>query len=421
MPKNLVCRLTAPIPAALATIAIRGPDAQRLVGACIESPGRAHEPKSGELSRVTLVRWPVLDGSVSEEVVLCQVDAQTIELHCHGGIAVSNAILERLERAGCQIVDQETWRIRSDKSITPAWQWALSTAMDRLLIEATSDRSLGILLDQKAGALATCLQTIVRLAHSRQPEAARDLIEQLLRWQDLGMHLSKPWKVVLAGPPNVGKSSLINALSGQQRAIVHSEAGTTRDWIDVNIEIDGWSIRLTDTAGIRQTTESIEREGVSRAKEQILSADLVVIVVDATEGWTANHQTIFDLCYPSDRSPRILIAWNKSDLNPCPSTHLIGDEISVCCSAHSNVEPLLLAIAHALVPQIPSPGTPIPFNESLCRLLSQWDDRLLRSDFLLDLDELASLYVPPESSEATDECHQKDHHQSLNINGWISK
>jgi tRNA modification GTPase len=388
MLETIACRLTAPLPAALATIALRGSEAHRLVTSCVNCHWQAVDSAGSELSRIMLVHWPLFDGKVVEQVVMCQVDRETIELHCHGGIAVSNAILEQFEQLGCRIVDQKSWRAQHGESLFPTWHWALSAIADQMLIESPSDRSLGILLDQKAGVLSNCLQAIVRHAHHRQQQAAQDLIQQLLHWKNLAAHLSTPWHVVLAGPPNVGKSSLINALSGQKRTIVHSEAGTTRDWIDVNVEIDGWAIRLTDTAGIRETSESIEQEGVVRAREQICSADMIVVVVDATIGWTDDHQAIIDLYEESTEFPKILVAWNKSDLNPSPDVHLIPGSVTVCCSAHTDIEPLLLAIANTLVPEVPPPGTPIPLSQELCRLLSDWKTRLQESHFELELNEL---------------------------------
>jgi tRNA modification GTPase len=89
--------------------------------------------------------------------------------------------------------------------------------------------------------------------------------------------------VVIAGPPNVGKSSLINALLGYQRAIVFDQPGTTRDVLTATTAIDGWPVELADTAGIREGDDAIETEGVARALAEIRAADLVVEVWDASQ------------------------------------------------------------------------------------------------------------------------------------------
>ena len=114
----------------------------------------------------------------------------------------------------------------------------------------------------------------------------RDRLEQLkglLRFGDLGLHLTTPWRVVLTGPPNVGKSSLINALVGRERAIGSAQPGTTRDVVTAVTAVGGWPIELADTAGVRQVVDPLEREGVNRAKRSREHADLVVMVADATQ------------------------------------------------------------------------------------------------------------------------------------------
>ena len=97
--------------------------------------------------------------------------------------------------------------------------------------------------------------------------------------------------VVLAGPPNVGKSSLLNALLGERRAIVSDTAGTTPDFIEESVEIGGWPVRLVDTAGLRTAGDVIEAEGVGRAEELIAKADLVLSLEEAGNGWAKTART----------------------------------------------------------------------------------------------------------------------------------
>jgi tRNA modification GTPase len=128
-----------------------------------------------------------------------------------------------------------------------------------------------------------------------------------------GRLLREGARVVIAGRPNVGKSSLLNALAGRDRAIVTDEPGTTRDVVEEPVDFDGLPVILADTAGIRDATSLAEKEGVKRSREAASSADLVLLVWDASEGWTdadasAHHET--------QGRPAIHVA-NKSDL---PST-----------------------------------------------------------------------------------------------------
>ena len=89
----------------------------------------------------------------------------------------------------------------------------------------------------------------------------------------LGLHLARPWQVVVAGPPNVGKSSLINALAGYPRAIVHWAPGTTRDAVTVETVLDGWPVELCDTAGLRTAGDAVERAGIELARRKMAQAE----------------------------------------------------------------------------------------------------------------------------------------------------
>ena len=104
----------------------------------------------------------------------------------------------------------------------------------------------------------------------------------LARYAPLGRRLTAPWRVVVAGPPNVGKSSLVNALAGYQRSIVAPTPGTTRDVVTTRLAIDGWPVELADTAGVREATDALETQGVRLAREATAAADLCLWVLDAS-------------------------------------------------------------------------------------------------------------------------------------------
>lgn len=363
MSETLACRLTASVAGALATIAVRGPHCLPIVDSCLNQP---HTGKQWSVGCIRFVRWPILNWV--EHVVACRVDEQTLELHCHGGMAVSNAILEALREQGCRIVDQLEWVALAPETTHPQTtasspRYWLKHLCNRALIQATSERTAGILLDQANGALYSYFEQLNHLLSSERWVNARELINSVARWNELGRHLLEPWRVVLAGPPNVGKSSLINALSGKSLSIVHPEAGTTRDWIETQTQVDGWPISLTDTAGIRATEELVEREGVSRAFQQIGQAHLVIIVVDSTLGWTRQHEEILEMSQQTERKPHLFIAWNKSDLvsrSMAPKT--IKSLPVVPCSAQGEISSLLTTIAQTLVPEQPTAGQAILFD-----------------------------------------------------------
>ncbi len=345
---TVVARLTPAIPAAIATIAVYGPSAVKVVARLVMLKKLSKDPFP--LGRVRYGLWNAADGNeAAEQVVVCCTDWQTIEIHCHGGSAVSQLILEDLVMGGCRSVPAAEFPMELDCEIRR------EATID--LQKAKTDRSAAILLDQLNGALSDTLASILDRIERQGVTAVRDDVKELLRWSDFGLHLVEPWKVVLAGPPNAGKSSLMNAIVGDARAIVHSQPGTTRDWIETLTAIDGWPVALTDTAGLRESSDVIESEGIRRAREQVAGADLVILVVDATVGWTDTHE---QLCATTD-GMRTLTVWNKIDLSDrieCPP-----DAVGTSASTGQGINQLLAAIAKTLVPVVPTPLSAVPFRE----------------------------------------------------------
>lgn len=138
----------------------------------------------------------------------------------------------------------------------------------------------------------------------------RARVEALLRTADAGRLYREGAAVVLAGRPNVGKSSLLNALLGEARALVTAVPGTTRDVIEESLNLRGIPVRAIDTAGLRETDDPVEAMGVARTRDQLRAADVVVWVVDAAEGWSAADS----LLAPELDACRVVVAANKADL-----------------------------------------------------------------------------------------------------------
>ena len=187
-------------------------------------------------------------------------------------------------------------------------------------------------------------------------EAARQSVDALLAQADLGLHLTRSWQVVVAGLPNVGKSSLVNAIAGYQRAIVHSTPGTTRDIVSVQTAMDGWPVEISDTAGLRETGGEIERAGLDLARQKILAADLIVLVFDNSLPWSDQDQALVEA------HPAALRVHNKSDVPPAsgPGQRPPGVEVSAMHSA--GIDGLCHEIAVRLVPHPPPPGAAVPFE-----------------------------------------------------------
>jgi tRNA modification GTPase len=195
------------------------------------------------------------------------------------------------------------------------------------------------------------------------------LIDRLIERAEIGIRLIKGWRVVLAGRTNVGKSSLLNALAGYRRSIVDEAHGTTRDLVTLGISIDGWPVEISDTAGLRTTSENLEQQGIERARAAYARADLLIPVLDLSRPLGVEDHMLINL--HSDRSGTIIA--NKSDLPPAwePSElrNVESRIVKISAKEGLGIARLLEAIGHALVPEPPRIGAGIPIQKSDVRIL----------------------------------------------------
>jgi tRNA modification GTPase len=291
-------------PAAVAVIRISGPNAHeagRLIGSVLPPPRTAavrelRHPQSGELlDEVLLLRFDGPASATGEDIV---------ELHCHGGRAVIDSIRSALELIdGLRQAEPGEFTRRSFENGRIDLTGAEGLA-DLLEAETEAQRKAAIALAEGGLSKQIRLWEEKMLGLSARAERAIDYDDedelgvdsQMIRdcadlEAELRAWLERPRiealkdgvRVVVAGPPNAGKSSLINAIAGTERAIVTDVPGTTRDHIEVPLSLAGLPILLTDTAGLRQTTDAVEAIGVARASTLVDLSDILLWMGDPAD------------------------------------------------------------------------------------------------------------------------------------------
>ncbi|UUO06347.1 50S ribosome-binding GTPase [Blastopirellula sp. J2-11] len=341
---------------AIATVIVAGPAANSAVDRHFFPLGK-RQASATSVGDILVGHWRDNDHAPGEELVVSRTGDERLEVHCHGGIAASRRILDHLQTAGCREIAWTEYAERTEAAPTIA-------AARIALAKARTSRTAAHLLDQYNGALQTELASITALLDSQETSDAQLRITALLATARFGLHLTMPWKVVIAGRPNVGKSSLINALVGYERAIVFDQPGTTRDAVTAAAAFDGWPVELADTAGLRESDDAIEREGVSRARQLQSEADLILLAFDASARWTAEDQQLIDA------HPDAIIVHNKCDL-PISSRGHRPAGLKVSAQRGDGIAMLIETIGQALVPTPPTPETPLLFTEEQVAALRQ--------------------------------------------------
>ena len=334
-------------------------------------------------------RFYQADGTIIDEGLVLYFKAphsftgeDVIELQGHGGVILQSLLLARVFELGAKqaTAGEFSYRAFDNDKLDLVQAEAIADAIDATSAAAASSaiRSLSGEFSDKIN------QLLEQLIHLRlHVEAAIDFpdeedvdflsdgiiqdkleqtqaqIQQVLATAKQGQMLRDGIHVVLAGRPNAGKSSLLNRLAGQERAIVTEVAGTTRDTLSETVVLNGLTLHLTDTAGLRDTEDTVERIGIERARTAITQADILLLVYDVTrdiEGESTPLQLAEQLFGELPEAKRLLIIANKSDLLATSSSDSLltaaqikmqdkgYEQIDVSCETGAGIEDLVDAL-----------------------------------------------------------------------------
>jgi tRNA modification GTPase len=325
----------------ISIIRVSGDKALKIVSSIFKGK---NDKKLDDIKTYTMRYGFIIDkdtGETLDEVIVSYMKGprsftaeDTVEINCHGGVVVTKRILEEVIKAGARIAEPGEFTKRAflngriDLSQAEA-VIDIITAKTELSAKSALEQSGGKisreinelrhgLLEIIAAIEATVdypeddLEEVTSEKAKAQVEDILKSVETLLSSADEGKILREGLNTVIVGKPNVGKSSLLNALLMESRAIVTEVPGTTRDIIEEYISIDGIPIKIVDTAGIRETEDVVEKIGVEKSREKIESADLVVLVLDASRKIDEEDREVIEFI----KDKKYVVLLNKTDLRP---------------------------------------------------------------------------------------------------------
>lgn len=331
--ETIVALATAPLKSALAIIRVSGDDAFDIVSKCFSKDIR-------EIKERTLLFGNIVDNNkIIDEVVVAIYKGpksftgeDLVEIICHGSILIANEIIELLLSKGARYATNGEYSSRA----------FLNGRIDLIQAEAINDvinasskeaKELSILslkgktselilpIKKRIADVLSLIEVNIDYPEYEDIEVANkdhvisladELVPQinsLVESGEKGLIIKEGIKVALVGKPNVGKSSLLNALLGESKAIVTDIAGTTRDVVEGEINLNGVILHLLDTAGIRESSDTVESIGVNKSKEVISKADLVIVLLDASKELDKEDKDILELV----KDVPHVVVYNKAD------------------------------------------------------------------------------------------------------------
>lgn len=352
MEDTIAAVATAMAPSGIGIVRISGPEAVAVADRLYR--GKKKEKRLENMKSHTIhYGWIVEQEQVLDEVLVMLMRGphsytgeDTVEIDCHGGVLAVKRVLEAAVHAGARLAEPGEFTKRAflngriDLSqaeavmdvISAKSEYALQSSVSQL--QGSVSRAVKEIREKLLYEIAfieSALDDPEHVSLDGYPERLKEIvrkekgrIEKLLKSADDGKLLQEGIKTVILGKPNAGKSSLLNLLVGEEKAIVTEIAGTTRDVLEEQITLGGISLRMLDTAGIRSTADKVEQIGVERAKEHAKDADLILYVVDASVPLDENDAQIMELL----RGRKTILLLNKSDLQTVISAEELTEQVN---------------------------------------------------------------------------------------------
>ncbi|NJM66977.1 MAG: tRNA uridine-5-carboxymethylaminomethyl(34) synthesis GTPase MnmE [Acaryochloris sp. RU_4_1] len=355
-------------------VRLSGSEALSIAKTLFHAPGR----QSWQSHRILYgyIRHPQTQQILDEALLLLMLSPRSytredvVEFHCHGGMMAVQQVLTACLTAGAELAQPGEFTLRAflngrldltqaegiadlvGARSPQAAQAALAGMQGKLAapIRHLRQRCLDALAEMEARVdFEEDLPPLDEMAMQRELRAIYQAVEEILATADQGELLRNGLKVVIIGRPNVGKSSLLNAWCRCDRAIVTDLPGTTRDLVESHLVVGGIPIQVLDTAGIRETEDPIEQMGVARSQQAAQSADLVLLTIDASTGWTEADQQLFQ----QFQAVPIILIINKVDLAPAtqveypPAIFQVVPTIAAQDQGIDHLEAAILATLHS--------------------------------------------------------------------------
>lgn len=356
--------------AGLAVVRISGPEAAVVLGKCFRRPrGAALRPGRAHFGHVV---DPATGDPIDEAMAWFRPRPNTYtrepfaEISCHGGEVAPRVVLGAVLAAGARAAEPGEFTLRAflNGRIDLAQAEAV---LD--VVEARTAAQLRLARSAMSGALSArvgelrrqAIQLLAQLAatidfpddavpEATVADAVRHLVddaEELLRGADHGELIRTGARVAIAGPPNAGKSTLMNALLGRERAIVAPTPGTTRDTLEETLSVDGIPLVLIDTAGLRSADDPVERIGVERSAAAVAQADALLLVLDGSRPADRELHAAIEGLHPT------VVALNKSDLGTrldAAELGLVAPAVMISALEKANLGRLLSTLRERLAP-----------------------------------------------------------------------